>query len=108
MGFAVRLIFSDQESGGLPAAQVYPELLDELLQTERALGVLPRLQHNRTERIDEDQPRGGRLALLGNARKHLVEIAARNGIAQIDEPNRPSDFLGVEERELLLITQHLQ
>ena len=108
MGVALRRIFADQEGGGLPAAQQYPELLDELLQADRALGLALRLQHDRAERIDEDQRRREGLDLLRDARQHLVEIARRDVVAQIDEANRLIDLVEVEERELLLITQHLQ
>ncbi len=73
-----------------------------------ALGLMPRLQHDRAERIDEDQRRRGGLDLLCDARQHLVEIARRDLIAQIDEANRLIDLVEIEERELLLITQHLQ
>src|ERR1700722_8421302 len=108
MRVAVRQIFPHQKRGRLPAAQVNAELLNELLQAQRALRLMSRFDHDRTERVDEDQPRRRRLDFADNTRQHLVEIAGRYFIAQIDEANRLGDLLGVEERKLLLIAQHLQ
>src|ERR1700730_9528561 len=101
MGVAFRRVLPNQETGGLPAAQVNPELLNELLQADFAPGLMSRLQHDRAERIDEDQPRRGGFDLFRDARQHLFEIASRDLVAQVHEANRLSDLAGVEERELL-------
>src|ERR1700674_4391276 len=107
MRVAVRQIFPYQERGGLPAAQVNAELLNELLQAQRPLRLISRFQHDRAERVDENQSGRECLDLLDDSRQHLVEIAGRYFIAQIDEANRIIDLLMVEERKLLLIAQHL-
>src|ERR1700723_414047 len=108
MRVAVRQIFANQEGGGLPAAQVTAELLNELLQAQGPPRLISCFHHDRTERIDENQSGRECLELFDDSRQHLVEIAARYLIAQIDEANRIVDLLMVEERKLLLIAQHLQ
>lgn len=97
MGIVLRQIFPDQKGGGLPATQLYPELLDKLLQADSALELVLCLQYDRAERIDKNQPRRGGLDFLCHARQYLVKIARRDVVGQIDKTNRFIDFVEVEE-----------
>ncbi len=72
-----------------------------------SLGV-PRGVNDRAERIDDDDRRGNGLDLLGDARHDLHETTRQDFLGQIDELNRVLHLGDVEERELLLISQHLE
>ena len=106
VGFGLQ-IFADKKRRRLPHRKPHSELLHEALQ----LGLAPlralRGHRGRAERVDEDKRRIVRLDLLDDARQHAFEIAGQNLRRQIHEADGAVDLFGVEERELLLIAQHL-
>ena len=59
------------------------------------------------ERIDYDDPGVGVFHFLNDFVQHGAEVVLQYSLAEIDEMDRAVNFGHVEERELLLIAQHL-
>jgi len=50
----------------------------------------------------------GPLDLADDGLQDLVEVPRQCDLAEVHEPNDAIDLVGVEERELLLVTEHLE
>ena len=99
-------IFADQERGGLPTGQVQRQALDKSLEFHFAAAGL-RSPHHGAERVHHDDARVVGLDLLDDLLQNGAEVLFQNDLAEVDEADRAVQFGLVEERELLLIAQHL-
>jgi hypothetical protein len=99
-------VFADQERSGLPTGQVQRQPLDEPLEFHFALAGLG-LAHHGAKGIDHHDLGVGGLDLPDDLVQHGVEVLVEHGLAEVDEPDRAVELGQVEERELLLVAQHL-
>ena len=99
-------VLADQERGGLPTRQVQGEALDEPLELHFARVGL-RLAHHGAERVHHDDAGVGRLDLLDDLLQDRAQVLLQHELAEVDEADRAVQLGRVEERELLLIAQHL-
>jgi len=81
--------------------------LDEVLQIEipllRSLGL-----SDRSKGVDDHNGWARRFDFVDDARQELIQCAADDVLAEIDEADRLIHSFHIEERVLLLIAQHLE
>ena len=99
-------VLADQERGRLPTGQVQRQALDEALELHFA-GAALRLAHHGAERVHDDDARLGGLDLFDDAIENGAEVLVQDALAEVDEAECSIHLGMVEERELLLIAQHL-
>ena len=82
------------------------QALDEALELHFGR-VVQRLAHHGAERVHHDDARFGRIDLLDDGVEDSAEILVQDDLAEVDEADGSVHLGRVEERELLLVAQHL-
>ncbi len=102
------LILADEKCRRFPAREAHSQLLDEVLQIEGGVVRAFAGPDQCSKGIDHHDAGARRLDFLNDACEEILQRVVDHIEAQIDEADRLVHAGHLEERELLLIAQHLE